>query len=711
MYVKSSIDYSIFRGQAMTSVIPPLTPLRKAKKDDLQSPSPQEGDTKALGELNQGTARMVDTYIYNYPGLVRDNDAAFATVNEDSDVKVAIVGAGFAGATAAYELRRAGVKNITVYEARGTHETQEGGLGEKWVPKIGGRADSRSFQDARGHEYINEMGPMRVPENSKLFWHYLSKLVGPNEDPEQTIFPNPGVVATEMVYRGIRYTWQGGEPPQAVPHSDEAVDWEQLNTDVTESFFGSLVDPDNTTLGDVVDLLQKVEFCPEEAERIKQYWAHFLEKYDDVSFVAALEQYFDGLEGRPDWGATEYNMFSTLGLGTGGFGPLFPVCFLEIFRLLLWEYEQEYSPSLPMQEIVKRLLQFNPETGRVDKNLEPLGETVDYIGYDASNQKVNIHSIDPDQIIPGQRIKQRQYDYVIVATTLRSMQIRMNLDATVPPVSYPNSQPIFGGEAYDMVRESLRIPHIMNSSKLFGFLPQKPWNDSEISNWPKHGDGDIPIKCVLSDTLARQMYFLDPYPNDSEAGTNVLISYNWGDDSIKIMGVQNYNPEQAVNPDANPDFVLKQAYEVGLETTIGNSPVAQSLQQITIDHQDDWLTSVIWQNEPMIFGAFKIDYPNQYYYTSQLVYQYQEAKKSDLDAAERETRRVYLAGNNCSYQGGWIEGAMQSAVNAASAVLKVMTNEGQANNFRMGELFEENPFQSVLNSMENKYKLSPRKVS
>ncbi len=620
---------------------------------------------RPLRDLNQNYARMVDTYIYAYPQLVRDDPRPFAEVI-NRNVRVAVIGDGFAGATAVYELRRAGVQNLTVYEAR----------------SIGGRADSRFFRDIQNRRYTNEMGPMRVPENSKLFWHYLSQL--PPADSPQRLFPNPGVVATEIVYRGLRYTWKDEVFPQPTdPENPRNVDWGKLQRDVGE-FIDSLT-YNGDTVETIAQLLQQATLTPAERERIDIYWSHFLKTYDDVSFVGALEQFFGDR-----WGPTEYNMFSTLGVGTGGFGPLFPVCFLELFRLFLWDYQNEYEPGLPMTEIVSRLLTLGSVT--------ILNEAVDYVGLSQRNRdEVGVHSILPEG--ERNRLVWRPYDYVIVATTLRSMQIRMNLDANASPGRYAHmSDPVFGGEANNMVRESLRIPHIMNSSKLFGFLPYKPWNDPA---WPRH-QGD-PIKCVLTDTLARQMYYLDPYPEERTAGTNVLISYNWGDDAVKIMGIQAYDRSQIIDPRANPDYALKQAYESGLETMIVPSPVANSLKQITIGNQDRNLMSVIWQQEPMIFGAFKLDYPQQYYYTSQMVYQYHYANGLD----PQRSKRVYLAGNNCSYQGGWIEGAMQSAVNACSAVLKHMTEQGQARNFRMQALFESNPFQKVLEEMRAKYELPP----
>ncbi|NKC17064.1 MAG: NAD(P)-binding protein [Gammaproteobacteria bacterium] len=659
----------------MASAIPSLAAFGGARGIGKQRPKPKDGKQILLSELNKDYARMVDTYIYDYPQLVRDCCDPFANVTDDS-VKVAVIGAGFAGATAVYELQRAGITDITVYEGRG---------------RIGGRADSPTFTDEEGRAYINELGPMRVPENSKLFWHYLSEVVkkdDPEADPFQTIFPNPGVVATQLIYRGIPYTWKDEDYPQppAGANPEDLVDWEQLYNDIGE-FLGSLTLA-GITYEEVAAFLRKETLTEAEKTKIHIYWSYFLEKFDYMSFVAALEEFFGDR-----WGAEQYNMFSTLGLGTGGFGPLFPVCFLEILRLFLWEYQNEYSPHISMTEIVEKLIAETPMRY----------ETVTYVGikHDDPN-KVNVHSINP-LLKSADRTAVETYDYVIVATTLRSMQIGMNLDANVAPTRYSGSTAVFGGDANEMMRESLRIPHIMNSSKLFGFLSQKPWV-VDPDNWPHHpAEGGEPVKCVLTDTLARQMYYLDPYEMCDDAGSNVLISYNWGDDSVKIMGILDYEEDQVSSAGATSNFNLKEAYETGLETAIADSPVAASLKQITINNQEDHLVSVVWQQEPLIFGAFKLDYPNQYYYVSQLAYQYHYASQVEPE----QSKRVYLAGNNISFQGGWIEGAMQSAVNAVSAVLLDMSTNGQATNFRMNALFCQNPFQNVLDTLGERYLLPP----
>ena len=694
-----------------------------------------------LSRLNQCTSRMVDTFIYDYPKLVRDNDTRFAEVTSDGkDIKVAIIGSGFAGATAAYELHRAGITDITMYESR-EEEIEIEVKGKKPIKKkqvkIGGRAESRKFTDKDQNDnersYYNEMGPMRVPENSKLFWHYLSKVVNKKKDdknPLQKIFPNPGVVPSQIIYRGVSYTWAEDDPitpekKQANKNPEQVVDWQVLQRGIG-AFFGSL-NHNGDTIGSIGELLQEKELDFQQQIRVHKYWSYFLDKYDGTPFLSAIKDFFEDEANQTffedyekafghslKWNTTQYNMFSTLGVGTGGFGPLFPVSFLELFRLLLWQYSNEYSPYIPMTIMVKRLLEkagllkiITKKAGKKEietDEIEIIGnkiipETVDYVGVDKdNNNKINVHSIVPD---PEQKngkkkkeIRCEKYDYVIVATPLRSMQISMNLDAQFPPADYKGkgSKPVFGNPKYNMVRESLRVPHIMNSSKLFGFLEKKPWLNNP--DWPTY-KGE-PVKCVLTDTLARQMYFLDPYPNDDDAGCNVLISYNWGDDSVQVMGILDYHKNQLPERGFTPDFALKLEYQTALETALFNKTVANSLEQIplhkNIDEQKKWLQSVVWQKEPMIFGAFKIDYPNQYLYTSQMVYQYQY---NDKRYNKGTSERVFLAGNNCSYQGGWIEGAMQSAVNASSSVLRHMEEKGQAKDFRMVGLFVPNPFETV----------------
>ncbi|NQZ08700.1 MAG: FAD-dependent oxidoreductase, partial [Algicola sp.] len=404
------------------SVIPSLCPFggmkglvtdRKARK---RSQVAEVSDQKLLSELNQGTSRMVDTYIYPYPALIRETKP-FASVT-DNKVKVAIIGSGFAGFCAAYELKQAGIKTIDMYESR---------------EKMGGRANTEVIE-AGGKSYACEMGAMRVPDNSKLFWHYLSKLQ-PGQDPSLSPFPNPGIVPTQMLYQCEKFNWHDSDQmPQ---------EWQDISTDFNQFTADGLTyrseeDSVEITLAQVSELLVKDNLNTADIAIVHTYWDYFLETYEDVSFIEALTTYMDGKDGRPEWGPEQINMFSTLGLGTGGFGPLFPVCFLEIFRLLLWSYTDEYTPNKTMTEIIGL---FNDE---VQPNY--INQTVHYVGIDRTDSnKANVY------VRNGDNIEHQQYDFVIVATTLRSMQISMNLDGANAPGFAAQSLPVFNGEANEML--------------------------------------------------------------------------------------------------------------------------------------------------------------------------------------------------------------------------------------------------------------------
>ncbi|KPU43306.1 flavin-dependent L-tryptophan oxidase RebO precursor [Oxobacter pfennigii] len=70
--------------------------------------------------------------------------------------KIAVIGAGEAGLSAAFELRKIGC-NITLFEAAG---------------RIGGRINTHYFTDDK--KYFAELGAMRIPLSHEATWHYIN---------------------------------------------------------------------------------------------------------------------------------------------------------------------------------------------------------------------------------------------------------------------------------------------------------------------------------------------------------------------------------------------------------------------------------------------------------------------------------------------------------------------------------------------------------
>jgi tryptophan 2-monooxygenase len=241
----------------------------------------------------------VDT-LYDYTRLLGAEPIARFPRGAPPAGSVAIVGAGPAGMVAAYELLRAGVVPV-VFEATG---------------RIGGRNWTRYFTD-RGEptNVIAEMGAMRMPTSNKVFWHYAD-LFGMQTGP----FPDPGKVPTTLCYANATYPWTPGSPPPGP--------------------FGRLqADLD----GFVAPLLAGVwtPWRRRDWDGVRRAWQGYIDRYANISFYQALKA------GIPHWTTGDFNAFGALGIGSGGFGPLYEINFLELLRILVnqWEVDQRLLQS------------------------------------------------------------------------------------------------------------------------------------------------------------------------------------------------------------------------------------------------------------------------------------------------------------------------------------------------------------------------------
>ncbi|KVC20121.1 hypothetical protein WI69_10360 [Burkholderia diffusa] len=76
------------------------------------------------------------------------------------------------------------------------------------------------------------------------------------------------------------------------------------------------------------------------------------------------------------------------------------------------------------------------------------------------------------------------------------------------------------------------------------------------------------------------------------------------------------------------------------------------------------VTSHDWLSDRYALGTFKSNYPGEDIHSQAPFYQFQTAADPSSD------RGICLAGCCCSFTRGWIEGAVQTAINAASAVIR-----------------------------------------
>ena len=512
----------------------------------------------------------VDT-LYDYTKLLGPDLTMGTVPPERYDARVVIVGGGVAGLVAAYELLRVGLDPI-VLEA---------------TDRFGGRVWSRHFTEKDGTPSADfaEMGAMRVPPSNKTFGYYAS-LFGM----EPTPFPDPGQVETLLYYQNTRYPWAAKAPPPGI--------FNKINDDFNQ-FVGPL-------LAAIWAPWQKGDMGA-----VRDLWQKYIHDYAGVSVYGALRA------GIPSWTAEDFNAFGALGVGSGGFGPFYPLGFLELLRTLvnMWENDQKLyvdgMKQLTNGFYTKKVS--SPRFGSVslaDRGSVRLRSPVRRVEYD-NGHPVVVYS-------PGGGAEERiDADAVIVATTSYAMSM-MGLtidDGRCNVIEQP-------------VKDTIRNQHLNCSSKMFIRTETKFWKGT-----------NMPMT-IQTDELPRGIYFLD-YPW-TDRGV-VLLSYTWADDSVRLVAVP-----------------VEQRFQKMRETIAHIAPeVAPHLVPMNGE-----ILNIDWEAEQYYFGAFKLQEPSQEPAMRSANYQFQVA----LDAAN--DRGVYLAGDTVSWSGGWTEGALQTGLNAVSAVIQ-----------------------------------------
>lgn len=198
--------------------------------------------------------------------------------------KVAIIGAGCAGLSAAFELMRIGLEPV-VYEAS---------------ERIGGRAYTYRFPG--DPEALAEIGSMRVPVTHRTT-HWYTEHFGLTTKP----FPSPLTVQTTLFFNNVRFDVAGiHELPPILTRVIEK--WETLIIPLIEDMSEVWEDP---------------------VERTKR-WEGYSEKYKHITFYQAVAQH-----GFTD---EEINLFGACGIGVGGLDSIYSVSFLEVFRIVLCQW-------------------------------------------------------------------------------------------------------------------------------------------------------------------------------------------------------------------------------------------------------------------------------------------------------------------------------------------------------------------------------------
>jgi tryptophan 2-monooxygenase len=563
----------------------------------------------------------VDTPQFAYDNWLKylnSENAAIGTVSPSATV--AIIGAGVSGLCAAYELANAGC-HVTVFEA---------------TDRIGGRTYSYSFKNASvPSNDIIELGAMRFPPSEFLLNWYLTSfgVTAPlNTLPD---FPDPGVYNTYICYQNEKtVVWNAAVDPYPPGFQTVYQGWSALCSNGVTTNNGV---PVLTSPAEISNFLQvnAITGLPANAAAAIEAWQQWLNAYGQESFYSGLYDIFTGASGNNipggvPWTHDDFTRFAALGLGSGGFGPMYPNSWSDIFRLV---------PD--KLETTQRFIAGGIGSLANAFYNKLIVDLKDYATVNISTPVVSVAKVTVDiadikkLLVTTASGEEHLFDKVIVATTTRSME--MSTDVTrynktkTPAVLSPETA------------ESVKQTHVVSSNKIAARIG-KFWATKPGA-----------ARTLLTDSAVHQVYTLDY--GDKDTGV-CFISYAWEDDAIKQQALGMSTGSGAVDKVALYKALLNKIRGLGGHVALW----AENLIPYNGDYENN-VQFIEWQQEPYYYSAFKVSQAGQDPYVQQMFFDFQKAGTSDDSG-------VFIASDDVSWIGGWVEGALQTGLNSATAVIK-----------------------------------------
>jgi tryptophan 2-monooxygenase len=363
--------------------------------------------------------------------------------------------------------------------------------------------------------------------------------------------------------------------------------------------------------------------------RLKALWDRLVPLWDDRTF-------YDFVARSPAFSALSFRhreVFGQVGFGTGGWDSDFPNSMLEILRVVLTGCdEDQHLITGGVQQVPEGLWQHAPTR----MAHWPAGTTLARLHGGAPRAGVRALKRAASGHITVTDTWGVVREYAAVLVTCQSWLLTTQIDCEEALFS----QPLW--MALDRTR-------YMQSSKTFVMVDRPFWKDLRANGWPQMG-------MTLTDRLTRGTYLFDNGPDRPAA---ICLSYAWMGDALKMLP---HSTEKRVELALS---ALQKIYpDVDIRSHIIGDPI-----------------SVSWEADPHFLGAFKGALPGHYRYNHRM---YGHFMQGALPAAERG---IFLAGDDISWTPAWVEGAVQTALNAVWGIVHHLGGACHAGNPGPGEAY------------------------
>lgn len=321
-------------------------------------------------------------------------------------------------------------------------------------------------------------------------------------------------------------------------------------------------------------------------------------------------------------------IFGQVGFGTGGWDSDFPNSMLEILRVVVTGLDEDQQLIVGGSEQLPRRL------------------------WELMVNGVSLKSLHGGAPRPGVIRIMREHDGKIAITdrwgdVRRFDAVLCTCQSWLLTTAIQTDEALFSQKLW-MAMDRTRY---MQSSKTFVMVDRPFWQErDERTNRYK-------MSTTLSDRLTRGTYLFDNGPDKPGV---ICLSYSWMSDAMKVLPL---NADQRVNLMLG---ALEKIYpDIDLKSHIIGDPI-----------------TVSWENDPGFLGAFKGALPGHYRYNRRMFCHFMQ---DNLPSSERG---IFLAGDDISWTPGWVEGAVQTALNAVWGILHHFGGKTASANPGPGDLFE-----------------------
>lgn len=365
---------------------------------------------------------------------------------------------------------------------------------------------------------------------------------------------------------------------------------------------------------------------------LKSLWDELVPLWDDRTF-------YDFIASSDAFSRLSFHhreVFGQVGFGTGGWDSDFPNSMLEIFRVVMTNCDEDQRFVVGgVEQVPWGLWNHAPDAPAH----WPAGTTLARLHSGGPRAGVAAIARAADGSFAVTDAWGHTARYPAVLVTCQSWLLTTTIDC---------DEDLFAQKMWT----ALDRTRYMQSSKTFVMVDRPFWKDKDPAT------GRDVMSMTLTDRLTRGTYLFDH--GDDRPGV-ICLTYSWMSDALKMLP---YPVDQRVRLALG---ALRKIYpDLDIARHIIGDPI-----------------TVSWEADAHFLGAFKGALPGHYRYNHRM---YSHFVQDEFPA---EHRGIFLAGDDVSWTPAWVEGAVQTSLNAVWGIMRHFGGGTHPENPGPGDVFAE----------------------